>query len=115
MSRPIKFRVWDKTLARYVPYNSVLLFENPEYIFEQFSGMKDRRGTEIYEGDIVRELVLEVSVLGSSANIGRVFFTAGSFMINGDGLFYDHTFSSSPDVLEDYLVIGNCLENPELL
>lgn len=116
MRRPIKFRVWDKTLARYIPYNSFLSFDNPEYVFEQFTGMKDRKGTEVYEGDIVCEqLDAEGAALGYSANLGRVFFSAGSFMINGDGCLYDLTFSVSPETLEDYLVIGNCLENPELL
>jgi len=115
-NRTIKFRVWDKTLARYIPYNSFLAFDNPEYVFEQFSGMKDRKGNEVYEGDIVcGHIDSEDAALGNSANVGRVFFAAGSFMINGDGCLYEHTFSASPDILEDYLVIGNCLENPEFL
>jgi hypothetical protein len=34
-------------------------------------------------------------------------------MIDGDGPLYDHTYSLSPEILEDYEVIGNVFENPD--
>jgi len=78
--------------------------------------MRDRKGNDVYEGDVVCEqLDEEGAALGNSANVGRVFFAAGSFMIDGDSCLYDHTFSTSPNILEDYLVIGNALENPDFL
>jgi uncharacterized phage protein (TIGR01671 family) len=86
--------------------------EKVNCVLVQWTGCYDKNRTPIYEGDILaNDLILP----HDNDNIGVVYFAAGTFMIDGDGPFFDHVYGHSPDILDNHSVIGNKFENPELL
>ena len=70
----------------------------------QSTGLKDKNGTEIYEGDIVKNIYDEIYVVK--------WFDAGFHLeekYNGGFDYFELHFGDNKEV------IGNIYENPELL
>jgi len=65
----------------------------------QYTGLKDKNGTEIYEGDILQR---------NDNSIAVVEFENGMFITKYDALMWE-LCENSP------IVIGNIYQNPELL
>jgi len=112
--REIKFRAWDHiemnipTLGGFNDMNyeiSNLIFDC--VILMQYTGLKDKNGKEIYEGDIVK--MLESGVHEKWASIKIVEFD-NKYL--GFSPFCYLNFINSNNIVE---VIGNIYENKELL
>ncbi|MEK4085639.1 YopX family protein [Psychrobacillus sp. FSL K6-1415] len=124
--REIKFRAWETGEEIMHPNVTNGVYQDPDEIIDfdfvlglerfkvmQYTGLKDKDGTEIFEGDIV------------STDLSRPFliveFRNGAFMYqchhNGQD-YYDFMEPSYEEIKEFtkyHKVIGNIYENPELL
>jgi uncharacterized phage protein (TIGR01671 family) len=86
-------------------------FRKPRYIIQQYTGLKDKNGKEIYEGDICDAGIV----------IGPIDFIIGSFSLASNPLIEflpKDTCVFSPDFNPSWIdvaVIGNIFENKELL
>mgnify|MGYP006369947887 CR=1 FL=1 len=77
MNRVLKFRIWDQEDCiwidpshlqinfdgyLYLPYGIAPIKNTKRFVVQQFTGLLDREGKEIYEGDLIlyKEIVWEV-------------------------------------------------------
>lgn len=113
MSREIKFRAWDTINYMSSSFTLQDLQDKkiqfiPNLPIMQYTGLKDKNGKEIYEGDIIKCYDFGITA------IGIVVYKIDSFQIdwikNATG--FNNNISVRIDKIE---VIGNIFENPELL
>jgi uncharacterized phage protein (TIGR01671 family) len=135
MTREIKFRAWDSKDQKMREVKEITFnednslycwkwrgftsdggmygYESHGHVLMQYTGLKDKNGKEIYEGDVIDGM--------------EVIFSTVGVQWEGDGKFYmsgwylkDHKPSMGRSMWplergENKEVIGNIYENPELL
>jgi uncharacterized phage protein (TIGR01671 family) len=128
--REIKFRAWDKKYNQMVSWDDIsknniigaLINNNNRSISHgvlmQFTGLLDKNGVEIYEGDIVRKL-------SGDYKLGKVVFEFGMFCFESigcgiyagsDAFLHIHSLHyKGYNSNNNYEVIGNIYEHPHLL
>lgn len=116
MTREIKFRAWNKKGKSMELFNELIcglsenqtettleqFFRDRDFIFMQFTGLLDKNGKEIYEGDIVRygDNGTEQQYPVSYSEISACFIPRRKSK-NGN--------------VRKFEIIGNIYQNPELL
>lgn len=110
MNREIKFRAWDEVSEKMLNWNYFLdtnmknTFIAPEstgLILMQYTGLDDKNGKEIYEGDIAKYENM----------IGKIMFFNGSFILSD----FEETEEWELGVINEELeTMGNIYES-ELL
>lgn len=119
-----KFRVYDKLRKEYLSGGQVFIaiqpgqrpkdpviyldtIEDPDmfkdrFIFEQYTGKKDKRGEEIYEGDIITNLYGDIGVIVWKEKITS--FVCSLNLVSFNSVNWDKC-----------VIIGNIHDNPDLL
>ena len=125
MTRQIKFRIWNPKTKEITPDWPLMLSSNSlhptylnqtinkdiddGYVFMQFTGLHDKNGKEIYEGDIVHNIsTKEKGYAVPQGWVGTVFYSIDRFLLDCGGAVI-------LSIKEPCEIIGNIYENPELL
>ena len=124
--RTLKFRIWDKLRKAFIFYGDIKefavelsgrgeslefpisIYDEEEAVFQQSTGLLDKNGKDVYEGDILRVEYDLPPEYNSKPFIDFVDFYDGNFILDNHREGIGECYHSS-------VVIGNIFENKELL
>jgi hypothetical protein len=116
MNRTLKFRIWSKRVNQYIDIdtgnydfsvNELFHELQKNSVIQQYTGLKDKNGKEIYEGDRVRS-----SYTGNVDFFGEVIWLEdrASFGVRTGNAF--ETFEDLMDYMKYFEVVGNIFQLP---
>ena len=108
--RTVKFRAWDES-QQYMAYQGTpdletiqrFMYHFGDKKLMQFTGLHDKNGKEIYEGDILYHKIQGNRIVEFGSNLRSY---AGYMLVNKDGMR-----GTLQDTESLYEVIGNIYEN----
>lgn len=114
-----KFKVWDKEYKRFVVYTPHISLDLNGHVYNlqnglggeeyyeliQYTGLKDKNGKEIYEGDIISGLL----------TIEEDNYDFKGHIIFEEGQFKCEQADFDLWVYESLEIVGNVYENPDLV
>ena len=125
MQRQLKFRVWDTKNKQFlsqsseyyhigdvtgIPYTlNEILNKLDRFVVQQFTGLKDSKGVEIYEGDIIRGKFHDTGYHGHLETLNSEVVWIERYASFNIGI-EEWRYSGEP-----VTIIGNIFENSELL
>ena len=112
--REIKFRAWVKSEKCFIQHQEVIERSHLQFnddlgghndIVMQYTGLKDKNGREIFEGDIILFKYHKEDIKA------EVVFKMGTFCIS----LKEGSYPLCEYIHQELEIIGNKFENPELL